>query len=101
MREFAYARSFYREYHRGLERAPLDALPALTKKTLMERFDDVVTDRSLRRAEVESYLASLRDNRRMLGRYWVSSTSGSSGLKCLVPSTDREWATVISPRPRQ
>jgi phenylacetate-CoA ligase len=96
-REFAYARSpFYREYHRGLERAPLDALPALTKKTLMERFDDVVTDPSIRRAEVESYLVSLRDNRRMLGRYWVSSTSGSSGLKCLVPSTDREWATVIA-----
>jgi putative adenylate-forming enzyme len=96
-RAFAYARSpFYREHHRGLERAPFDALPALTKKTLMDRFDDVVTDRSLRRADVESYLASLQDNRRLRGRYWVSSTSGSSGLKCLVPSTDREWATVIA-----
>lgn len=57
---------------------------------------DVVGSRSLRRAEVESYLASLQDNRRLRGRYWVSSTSGSSGLKCLVPSTDREWATVIA-----
>jgi len=92
-RAFAYARSpFYREHHRGLERAPFDALPALTKKTLMDRFDDVVTDRSLRRADVESYLASLQDNRRLRGRYWVSSTSGSSGLKCLVPSTDRDTA---------
>lgn len=96
-RAFAYARSpFYREHHRGLERAPLSALPPLPKERLMERFDDVVTDRSLRRADVESYLASLRDNARLGGRYWVSSTSGSSGLKCLVPSTDAEWAAVIA-----
>jgi putative adenylate-forming enzyme len=96
-RAFAYARSpFYREHHRGLERAPLAALPPLSKKTLMGRFDDVVTDRSLRRADVEAYLATLRDNARLGGRYWVSSTSGSSGLKCLVPSTDAEWASVIA-----
>jgi len=62
----------------------------------MTRFDDAVTDRSLRRADIESYLASLRDNARLGDRYWVSSTSGSSGLKCLVPSTDAEWAAVIA-----
>src|SRR5690242_13545061 len=46
LREHAYAHSpFYREFHRGLFDAPLHELPVLTKAVLMDRFDDVVTDR--------------------------------------------------------
>ena len=53
LRAFALARSpFYREFHRGLEAAPLEALPVLTKATLMERFDELVTDRDVRFADV-------------------------------------------------
>ncbi len=87
---------FYRELHRGLDRAPLDALPLVTKPMLMERFDDVVTDLKLRLKDLEAYLAALRDDSLFAGRYWVSSTSGSSGRKAIVPSDIREWSTVIA-----
>ena len=57
LRAFATARSpYYREIHRGLDDAPLSALPIVTKQQLMERFDDVVTDRAVRLADVEAYL---------------------------------------------
>jgi phenylacetate-CoA ligase len=47
--KFASARSpFYRRFHHDLERAPLDQLPPLTKATLMDTFDEAVTDRALR-----------------------------------------------------
>jgi hypothetical protein len=44
LREYAYQRSrFYQDFHAGLASAPLSALPVLTKQTLMESFDSVVT----------------------------------------------------------
>ena len=59
LRALALARSpFYREFHRRLDTAPLESLPVLTKATLMERFDDLVTDRDVRLSEVEAHLTS-------------------------------------------
>jgi hypothetical protein len=49
LREYAYQRSrFYQDFHAGLASAPLSALPVLTKQTLMESFDSVVTHPDLR-----------------------------------------------------
>jgi phenylacetate-coenzyme A ligase PaaK-like adenylate-forming protein len=97
LRSFAVARSpFYRRFHAGLERAPLGELPILTKQVLMERFDEVVTDPRLHLADLEAWLRDLRGDERFLGRYWVSTTSGSSGRKSIVPSDAREWSTVIA-----
>ncbi len=57
LRAYAVARSpFYRALHRGLEGAPLEALPTVTKANLMEHFNEVVTDRAIRLADVEQYL---------------------------------------------
>jgi phenylacetate-coenzyme A ligase PaaK-like adenylate-forming protein len=45
LREYAYARSpFYQRFHKGLTDWPLQELPILTKATVMENFNDVVTD---------------------------------------------------------
>ena len=41
-----------------LSSAPLSALPVLTKQTLMESFDSVVTRPGLRLVDVEDYLAT-------------------------------------------
>ena len=57
LREHAYARSpFYRRFHKGLEDRPLNELPVLTKATLMEHFDELVTDPTVRLADVEGGL---------------------------------------------
>ena len=97
LRENAVARSrFYRRFHRGLERRPLEELPVLTKRELMASFDELVTDPEVRRADVERHLASLRGDERYLGRYWVSRTAGSTGHPGIFLTDRGEWSAVIS-----
>ena len=85
----------YAERHRGLEAAPLAELPPITKRELMARFDEVVTDRNLQLATLERYLRE--DTEEPLhGRYWVSATSGSSGLRAIIPSNFDEWTSIIA-----
>lgn len=87
---------FYRRFHHGLTGAPLHHLPVLTKATMMDHFDDLVTDRSLRLTDLQAYLDSLHGNEPFAGRYFVSATSGSSGRKSVIPSDPHEWATIIA-----
>lgn len=57
LRRFAAARSpFYQRSHKGLEGRPLHELPILTKQELMQSWDDVVTDRSLRLEDIQRFL---------------------------------------------
>lgn len=80
LRAFAVEHSpFYAESHRGLERAPLDALPILTRSTLLERFDDMVTDRRIRLADVLRHVETAPQGEPFLGRYRVTTSTGSSG----------------------
>ena len=60
----------------------LAQLPVMTKRDLMERFDDVVTDRRLSRALVEEHLAaSTAEPRLLLDEYVCLASGGSSGLR--------------------
>jgi putative adenylate-forming enzyme len=97
MRDYAYAHSpFYVRFHQGLIDAPLHALPVLTKAIMMEHFDELVTDRSIRLEEVKTYLSNLSGDERFLGRYWVNATSGSSGHPGLFLFNRTEWITVLT-----
>jgi phenylacetate-coenzyme A ligase PaaK-like adenylate-forming protein len=97
LRRHASARSpFYRDHHRGLEGAPLDQLPVLTKDHLVERFDDLVTDRRINRAGVEAFVASGAVGDRYLGRYRVAVSSGSSGRPGLFVFDRAEWVEHIA-----
>ncbi len=97
LRTFALARSpFYREFHRGLQAAPLDALPILTKATLMERFDELVTDRDVRLGEVEGHLAATGSTDLFRGRYRVAATSGTTGRRGVFLADRSEWTSVLA-----
>jgi putative adenylate-forming enzyme len=97
VRAFAYERSpFYGRFHAGLFDRPLGELPVLTKATLMEHFDELVTDRSVRLADVEAHLARLTGDERFCGRYRVVSTSGTTGVRGIFLSDPVEWAMVIA-----
>lgn len=97
LREHAYARSsFYRRFHAGLTDRPLEELPILTKALVMENFDELVTDASVRLADIEAHLTTLRGNERFRGRYWVASTSGSTGRRGLFLWDFAEWTTVLA-----
>ena len=55
LRQYAYDKSpFYQKFHKGLINRPLHELPALTK-TMMEHFDELLTDRSLHLEGVRAF----------------------------------------------
>ena len=90
---------FYRERLAGLDLdGPIDlaALPTLDKATLMERFDDVVTDRRLRRDELERHVAALAGDELHLDRYRVMTTSGTTGLQGLFACDRDDWSTLLA-----
>jgi phenylacetate-CoA ligase len=97
LREYAYARSpFYQRFHKGLTDRPLQELPVLTKSTMMEHFDDIITDRSIRLADVRAYVANDQTGRLFLNRYLVNATSGSSGHPGIFLFDQVEWQTILA-----
>jgi phenylacetate-CoA ligase len=97
LRDYAYARSpFYQRFHHGLFDAPLHDLPVLAKATVMEHFDDLVTDRTVRLEDVREHMAADREGNRFLGQYWVTATSGSTGRPGVFLFNRDEWATVVA-----
>jgi phenylacetate-CoA ligase len=92
LRHAAAASPYYREVLGGAAADPdvdLAALPTLSKEVLVERFDDIVTDRRLRRADIDAHLAGPAGAEPHLGEYSLFSTSGTTGLRGLV-AYDRE-----------
>ncbi|HEX5147876.1 MAG TPA: hypothetical protein VFW02_02260 [Candidatus Limnocylindrales bacterium] len=97
LRSFAVAHSpYYREAHRGLEDAPLEALPSLSKTTLMERFDDLVTDRAVHLTDVEAYLRHATVTGRYRGRYRVQVTGGTTGYRGIFLVDPAEWTAILA-----
>ena len=62
---------------------PLRELPTLSKTTMMDNFDRIVTDRRLRRADLEAHLSAPAADRPYLGRYKVFTTAGTTGVRGL------------------
>ncbi|HTT11361.1 MAG TPA: AMP-binding protein [Burkholderiaceae bacterium] len=97
LRRFVAARSpFYARFHRGLEQRPLHDLPILSKATMMENFDSLVTDRQVRLAAAEDYLGQPPTDRLFLDRYVVLSTSGTTGRRGVFLFDPGEWIAAIA-----
>ena len=78
---------FYRDRFRGcnIDRCQLADLPTVTKAEMMEHFDDLVTDRAIRRQELERFVEQPANvGKLFLDRYPVCHTSGSLGQSLLV-----------------
>lgn len=102
LRRTAYAGSgFYRRHHAGLQAAPFDRLPPVTKADLMRHLDEAVTVPDLRLADLEQHLRSLvaEDGDPGVpwkGRWWVAATAGTSGPRGTFIWNRSEWATVLA-----
>jgi phenylacetate-CoA ligase len=97
LRQFALARSpFYGRFHKGLESAPLERLPTLTKGELMAAFDEAVTDRDIRLTEVGAFAAGMDVTDRFRGRYHVVATSGTTGERGFFLFSPAEWRMVMA-----
>jgi putative adenylate-forming enzyme len=97
LRDYSYTHSpFYQRFHRGLFDRPLQELPVLTKAMLMEHFDEVVTDQSIRLEAVREFAAARVEGRLFLDRYRVTATSGSSGQPGFFLFNEPEWLTIVA-----
>lgn len=97
LRAFALARSpFYREFHRGFGDAPLEDLPVLSKATVMEHFDELVTDPAVRLEDVEAHLRSTGPTGLFRGRYRVAATGGTTGRRGVFLSDRSEWTHILA-----
>jgi phenylacetate-coenzyme A ligase PaaK-like adenylate-forming protein len=78
---------FYAQLYRDLDpaRFELGQLPVVTKTEMMANFDELLTDRGLRRADLEAFVSDPdRLGQWYRGRYAVSRTSGTQGLPALI-----------------
>lgn len=97
LRAYAYAHSpFYQRFHKGLTDRPLTELPMLTKSLLMEHFDELVTDQSIRLTDVEAHLLDVRGDERFRNRYRLNATAGSTGRRGLFLFNDAEWLSILA-----
>lgn len=97
LRSFAYSRSsFYQKFHAGKFDSPLNQLPILTKHTLMDHFDELVTDPQVRLRDVRAFIANQNGQTKYLDRYWVCATSGSTGAPGVFLFDRQEWVNVMA-----
>jgi putative adenylate-forming enzyme len=97
LRWHAYEHSpFYQRFHQGLEHRPLGDLPVLTKRQLMDEFDEVVTDRHFRLADARRHMQTASDDQLFRDRYQLAATSGTSGEPGIFPYDPTEWAWILA-----
>jgi phenylacetate-CoA ligase len=70
--------------------------PVIDKRTLMEHYDEIVTDPALRRDALLAHVDGLDGDTKYAGRFRVIATSGSSGLKGLFVYDDAGWAACCA-----
>ena len=85
----AYARAnspFFKELYKNLpDDFSLEDLPPVDKKTMMDAFDDYVTDRSVKLADVREFISDKGNiGRDFQRKYLVATTSGSTGVPSIV-----------------
>lgn len=62
----------------------------------MDRWDDIVTDRTLSLDAVLGFVEGLDDPARLNGRHFVATTSGTTGLKGVFVYDPDEWLWVLA-----
>jgi putative adenylate-forming enzyme len=90
---------FYRERLAGVVGegpVALSHLPIIDKSEMMEHFDELVTDRRLRRDALLGWVEGLDRDELYLDHYRVMTTSGSSGRKGLFVFDRSEWQVLLA-----
>jgi phenylacetate-CoA ligase len=76
--------------------APLEELPILTKPTLMEQWDRIVTDPRLRLRDAEAHLGGDSAGTLLLDKYRVCATSGTTGERAVVVYDGAGWHQFVA-----
>jgi phenylacetate-CoA ligase len=89
---------FYADLLAGFEdeRQALAALPAMDKATLLAEFDRIVTDRRLRRDDLERHVGQVHGDGLHLDEFRVLCSGGTSGQRGLFPFGRADWLRFLS-----
>ncbi len=95
---------YYRERFAGIELSDdldLRALPTLDKRTMLESFDELVTDRRLTLAGVERHLMELegtdpRTDPMLFGEYRAMASGGTSGRRGVFVYGRADWTETLA-----
>lgn len=95
---------YYRERFAGIELSDdldLAALPRLDKATMLEHFDELVTDRRLTLAGVEQHLTELegadsRTDPMLFGEYRAMASGGTSGRRGVFVYGRVDWTEILA-----
>lgn len=97
---FARAHSpYYREHYRELPEHIEDptVLPITSKKTLMGRFDEWVTDRAVTLEKARAFIdCSELIGERFLGQYTAVTTSGTTGIRGIFVMDERSFKVTTA-----
>jgi phenylacetate-coenzyme A ligase PaaK-like adenylate-forming protein len=89
--------AYYEELYRGLPEG-IDnpaSLPVTSKKPLMARFDDWVTDPAVTHRDVRAFVDDpTKIGERFLGKYTVATTSGTTGVPGIFLMDDRSMSVT-------
>lgn len=76
---------FARLYQDIDDDCPLSSLPVTNKADMTRHFDEWFTDRSVTRETVDRFMSDLSNvGKKLNGKYLVYTTSGSTGIPCIV-----------------
>lgn len=76
---------------------PLEEYPTVNKRLMQEYFDKVVTDKRIKKREIEEFIEK-KENwyKKYLNKYIVVNSSGSTGEPSIFLYDEKSWATVKS-----
>jgi phenylacetate-CoA ligase len=81
----------------NLEACALTDLPIITKRDMMENFEDVVTDRTICREDIQRFVEDPSNLGKLFnGKYAVAHTSGSQGRPTLIVQDGKALALTFA-----
>lgn len=94
--------NFYKNYYKSygitldnIDTVKLSDLPIITKKIMMDNFDDLVCDSRLKRKELENFVTNPKNHgKKFQGRFQIVHSSGSTGTPGIFVYGPRDWATL-------
>lgn len=77
---------YFAELYRGIDdNCPISDYPTTNKSDMAKHFDKWFTDRSVTRKAVDRFMSDLSNaGKKLNGKYLVYTTSGSTGMPCVV-----------------
>lgn len=93
---------FYRDYYKShginlekIDEIKLEDLPTIDKQIMMDNYDQLVCDKSLKRRELEEFIADSNTLRKKYsGKYQITHTSGSSGRIGIFAYGPNDWSIM-------